>query len=185
MSEDNKLKEEKRNKFYMSLFLGGMFLISVVVAWVMANNHGLDTTKERFKLTKEYKVVKKEDYKYDEKRGQRVYTQLCARCHIANGSGTMQFPPLAGSEIVQGDPSKALKIMVKGLKGKIERQGKTYNSVMPSFRMIPHKDLAHVLNFIRKSFGNKVTTQDIHHVEVVKAKVDTITIKGPFQEKDL
>lgn len=185
MTDENKALEERRNKLYMTIFLVGMFLTSLVVAWIMAKNHGKDTTKERFKLTNEYKVIKKESYSYDSARGERVYNQLCAKCHRPDGLGTMQNPPLSGSKIVQGLPSNALKIIVKGFTGKIERNGKTYNSVMPSFRMIPHKDLAHVLNYIRKSFGNEVIGEDIHHVEVVKAKVDTITIKGPLQEKDL
>ncbi|MFT6632076.1 MAG: mono/diheme cytochrome c family protein [Bacteriovoracaceae bacterium] len=185
MTDENKAVEEKRNKLYMTIFLVGMLLTSLVVAWIMAKNHGKDTTKERFKLTNEYKVIKKESYAYDSNRGQRLYNQLCARCHKPDGSGMMQTPPLSGSKIVQDSPSSALKIMVRGLTGKIERNGKSYNSIMPSFRMIPHKDLAHVLNYIRNSFGNEATGEDIHHVEVVKAKVDTITIKGPLQEKDL
>lgn len=184
MSESTKEIQEKKNKLYMIIFLGGMFLISVIVAWIMAKNHGKDSTKERFKLTNEYKKVKKENYVYDDSRGKRVYNQLCAKCHRADGTGTLQTPPLAGSQIVLGDPAIALKIIVKGFTGKITRNGKVYNSVMPGFKVIPHMDLAHVINYIRYSFGNDAP-ENVHHVEVIKAKIDTITIKGALTEDNL
>ncbi len=177
-------KEEQKTKFYMRIFVVSMVLLSLVVAIIMTGNYANDQSQERFKLTKEYKVVKKEEYTFDRERGHKLYQDLCAKCHKPDGTGSLQNPPLKGSSFVINSPDATLKIIVKGFMGEITRQGRTYNSVMPSFKIIPHKDLAHVANYIRTSFGNQTETT-IHHLEVVKAKIDTLTIKGPLKETDL
>ena len=168
----------------MTLFVGSMILLSVIVAKIMANNLGQDDSKERFKLTKDYKKYKDIDYKYDAVVGKKLYANMCASCHRADGLGAMIAPPLAGSQIVQNEQDKLLKIVVKGLKGEITRNGKSYNSSMPGFKIIPHEDLAHVINYIKNSFGN---TSDAHipTVEIIKTKIDTLIKKGAYLESEL
>ena len=74
------------------------------------------------------------------------------------------FPPLAGSEWVNGDPNRATRIILNGLQGPIEVKGHTYTSVMPAQGAILKDDqIAAVLNYIRNSWGNsgneEVTTE--------------------------
>ncbi len=168
----------------MNIFLGGMFLLSLVVAWIMAGNLSQDESKERFKLTKDYKKYKDENYVYNEKRGSDLYLQICANCHKADGSGKAIAPPLLNSQIVLNEEEKLLKIVIKGFKGAIVRNGKNYNSVMPGFKAIPHEDLTHVINFVRKNFGNE-NSELIPTVRIITTKIDTLTKKGAYSESEL
>lgn len=160
-----------------------MVILSAVTAWIMASNMNKDESKVRFKLTQDYKRVKKEQYNYNPEKGKQLYMALCAKCHMERGAGNYQYPPLSGSTLVVSDVENTAKIVVKGLRGPIKRTGKEYNGAMPAFKAIGHYDLAHVINYIRKDF-NKIQ-DDVHPVEIVKAKIDTLTIKGALQEKDL
>ena len=175
---------KQETKKYMNIFMGGMILTSLITAWIMAKNLQLDESKERFKLTKDYKRIKKEDYTYKPESGKQLYNTLCSKCHLSSGLGTVQTPPLVGSLIAINRPELFLKIIVKGLNGKIERNGRHYNSVMPQFKAIGHYDLAHIANYIILDL-NKKKDAEVHPVEVVKAKVDTLKIKGALKPSDL
>lgn len=185
MKPNENTKPEKNNtKLYTGIFVGFMVVLSFVVAWIMAGNFNQDTSKLRYKLTQEYKEIKKADYTYNEEIGKKIYLNTCSKCHGIKGEGNLQSPPLNSSEIIHTSPELALKIIVKGLQGKIERNGKTYNSIMPSYKILPHEDITHVLNFIRINFLN-LKSEPIHHVEAVKARIDTLSIEGTLGPQHL
>ena len=101
--------------------------------------------------------------------GGKVYSVYCAACHQRNGQGDSQrFPPLAGSEWVNGDKKKLIEIMLKGLEGPIDVKGKPYNNIMPSHSFLADEEIAQVLTFIRQSFGNNAAAID--SMEVKKAR---------------
>ena len=177
--------KENKTKLYMQIFLSGMVIVSLVTAWIMAKNLNQDESKERFKLTTDYKRIKKEDYQFNAEKGQQLYNALCLKCHGVAGMGNVQNPPLNSSLIVRNAPKEMLKIIVKGLRGEISRNGKKYNSVMPSFKAIGNHDLAHISNYIRIVINNNPSAEVIHPVEVVKTKIDTLTIKRALTPKDL
>ena len=91
------------------------------------------------------------------KRGADVYQANCASCHQATGEGIPgAFPPLKGSEYTtQGDGSEHVKIVIKGLQGPIKVAGKDYNGVMPAFPQLSDNDLAAVVTYERRSWGNQ------------------------------
>ena len=61
--------------------------------------------------------------------GEKIFAGRCASCHQANGLGIEgQFPPLANSEWVAADPAVITSIILKGLKGEIVVDGKTYGT---------------------------------------------------------
>lgn len=96
------------------------------------------------------------------KFGQSVYTQNCAACHQPNGEGIPgAFPPLAKSDYLMKDKSRAIDVVLNGLEGEIEVNGQKYNSVMPALGL-SDEDAANVITFIMNSFGNKngVTTPE-------------------------
>lgn len=89
------------------------------------------------------------------KVGGKIYVS-CSGCHGPDGAGTDAYPPLAGSEWVNGPSLRPAMIVLNGCQGPIQVAGKTYNGVMPSQGAgMGAKELAGVLNFIRSSFGNK------------------------------
>lgn len=87
--------------------------------------------------------------------GDRIYASLCVSCHQANGQGLPGvFPPLAGSEWVNGTPELPVKILLLGLTGSVTVKGQAYNGQMPSFKQLSDDEIAAVLNHIRASWGN-------------------------------
>ncbi|MDP7321391.1 MAG: cytochrome c [Bacteriovoracaceae bacterium] len=178
-----KKQSENKTSFYVSLFIAFMVVLSLIVAWIMAKNLNQDSSKERFKLTKKYKKLKKEEYSYNSQRGHKLYLDLCAKCHRADGKGSNLYPPLVNSQVVKDNPQLMLKIIVKGLYGPMQREGKKYNSVMPGFKAIASEDLAHVANYIRKNFTQSET--DIDALKVITTKIDTLTKSGSYQTSDL
>ena len=64
--------------------------------------------------------------------GKVVYSTTCAACHQATGEGVEgTYPPLAGSEWVNGDEAKVVRIVLHGLTGPVEVAGETYSGMMP------------------------------------------------------
>lgn len=176
------MDKKKTSKFVIALF-GAMILLSAALAWIMGQNYSKDVNKERKALSEDLKKIQKEDFVYSPEKAVDVYAQFCLRCHGAEGQGTAAAPPLAGSELVAGEKSKTIKVAVHGMKGKIERKGKTYNLTMPAFPMIPHRDMAHVLTYIRKSFGNDAS--EVTPVDVLKIKIDHVERAGPWTQQEL
>ncbi|HQR03655.1 MAG: cytochrome c [Proteobacteria bacterium] len=88
--------------------------------------------------------------------GQAVFASRCAACHQATGSGLPGvFPPLDGSEWVQGEPRILANILLHGITGSISVKGATYQGAMPSFHDLPDAELAAVLSYVRGSWSNK------------------------------
>jgi mono/diheme cytochrome c family protein len=88
--------------------------------------------------------------------GGQIYATRCVACHQANGAGLPGvFPPLAGSEWVNGDPKILARIPLLGVNGSITVVGKGYNGQMPPFgAVLSDAEIAAVLSHIRSSFGN-------------------------------
>jgi len=97
--------------------------------------------------------------------GGQLFTLYCSACHGADGKGATggQFPPLAGSPWVSGDATRAVKIVLHGLHGEVEVDGRTFNLEMPpQGGILPDDQIAAILTHVRTSFGNKeqpVTTE--------------------------
>jgi mono/diheme cytochrome c family protein len=68
--------------------------------------------------------------------------QRCVTCHMANGAGVPNaFPPLAGSEYVNGSADRMVAIIMHGLQGPITVNGAQYNSAMlPYGTSVPMTD---------------------------------------------
>ena len=88
--------------------------------------------------------------------GKRLYTANCAACHQPTGLGVSgQFPPLADSEWVLGEPAVLKSILLHGLQGPLKVKGQSYNGNMPAFGARLRDDqLSLVLSYIRQEWGN-------------------------------
>jgi mono/diheme cytochrome c family protein len=88
--------------------------------------------------------------------GAHIFSTKCAACHQAQGEGTDRYPPLAGSEWVNGAESRVVRIILHGLIGDVEVQGQVYNGAMPGWGgALSDADIAAVATYIRSSFGNQ------------------------------
>ncbi|MGE0761740.1 MAG: copper-containing nitrite reductase [Bdellovibrionales bacterium] len=104
--------------------------------------------------------------------GKAVYTQNCAACHQVDGRGIADaFPPLAASDYLNADKTRAIAVVRNGLSGEVKVNGNKYNSVMPALGL-SDEDIANVLTFVYSSWGNsgKTVTPD----EVSKVKVEPV-----------
>ena len=91
-------------------------------------------------------------------RGTRVYMQNCSMCHQLEGQGIEGvFPPLAKSDVAQGDAARTVRIVLNGLTGPIVVNGKTYNGAMPPQSHLSDEQIADVLTYVRNSWGNKAS----------------------------
>jgi nitrite reductase (NO-forming) len=88
-------------------------------------------------------------------KGKLVFMQTCAVCHQTNGQGLPQvFPPLAGSDFLMADKARSVRIVLRGLSGPIVVNGAQYDSVMPPIVQLTDEQVAHVLTYVRNSWGN-------------------------------
>lgn len=72
-------------------------------------------------------------------------------------------PPLIQTSFVLGDNPTLIKVLLNGM-SQVEIDGESYFNVMPSFSYLTDADIAHVLTYVRNSFGNKasaITVQDV------------------------
>lgn len=118
-------------------------------------------------------------------KGEAVYRQICASCHQAAGQGIPGvYPPLAGSQLLQGDPTVPIRIVLHGFQGRIERQGKVYNGVMtPWGNVLSDDDVAAVLTYIRSAWGNSAPPITADQVQEVRQK--TQGRAQPYTEAEL
>lgn len=88
--------------------------------------------------------------------GKQVFTANCIGCHQANGKGLPGvFPPLAGSEWVQGDERVVANILLHGINGPITVEGKQFQGSMPSFQQLGDAELAAVASYVRSEWANQ------------------------------
>jgi mono/diheme cytochrome c family protein len=101
-------------------------------------------------------------------RGKIVYGKICVACHMADGNGVpMMNPPLINTTYVLGDKTKLITIVLNGFKEDVEINGQTYSNVMTQHRDLTDQQIADVLTYVRKSFGNKassIKTSDVKKV---------------------
>jgi nitrite reductase (NO-forming) len=87
--------------------------------------------------------------------GRILYSRSCIACHQADGTGLANaFPPLANSDFLNADETRAINIVLRGLSGEITVNGKTYNSNMPA-QVLDDDQIASVLTYVYNNWGNK------------------------------
>ncbi|MGB3398995.1 MAG: cytochrome c [Candidatus Deferrimicrobiaceae bacterium] len=89
--------------------------------------------------------------------GAGVYRR-CFGCHQSTGGGIAGvFPPLAGhaGKLAAVERSYPIQVVLFGLKGEIEVEGKKYNGVMTALgSQLNDEEIAAVLNYVLASWGN-------------------------------
>ena len=103
--------------------------------------------------------------------GASIFTNRCTPCHQANAEGADGLAPsLAGTlkaYLATGDGRKYLsQILVSGMAGRIESQGRVVVGMMPNFRAdLSDADIAAVLDYVLVHFngvdGAPITEADV------------------------
>jgi glucose/arabinose dehydrogenase len=90
----------------------------------------------------------------DQLSGRILYQTYCAACHERNGKGdNNRFPPLVDSEWVTGDENRLINVVLNGMQGEIEVNGRIYNGLMPQNSHLEDLAIASILTYVRKRFG--------------------------------
>jgi mono/diheme cytochrome c family protein len=109
--------------------------------------------------------------------GAQVFASRCASCHQATGAGLPGvFPPLAGSEWVNGDGTTMAGILLLGITGPITVKGATFSGMMPAFgATLSDTEIAAVASHVRSSFGNNSPAVTADAVKAERAKLGSRT----------
>ena len=97
----------------------------------------------------------------------KLFNTFCSVCHQRNGLGTDRFPPLNGTKWVTGDKTTLIKVVLNGLGGEIEVNGKTYTSYMPKLALLSDDEISKILTYVRQNFGNNesaITSDEVAKV---------------------
>jgi glucose/arabinose dehydrogenase/mono/diheme cytochrome c family protein len=86
--------------------------------------------------------------------GGKIYAQVCAACHMPNGSGVPGMQPaLVGSSVIAGDTDRLIDVLLKGPAAVLPADREKFSSAMPPFEIYNDTDLAGVINYIRANFA--------------------------------
>lgn len=92
------------------------------------------------------------------KLGEAFYKLNCQTCHQPTGQGASgAYPPLAGSEWVQGSEKRLAGIVLFGLHGPVTVHGTkgTYSGLMQAWGpLLSDKQIAYILTYVRQAWGN-------------------------------
>ncbi len=174
--ELSKYKHEPTKNFLMAplvfVFVFGclIFICSIQLAH-STNYFQLHPPVEVVELSEEEKEVQRLERKIAS--GEKIFAARCASCHQANGLGIEgQFPPLVDSEWVSADAGVIANIILKGLKGEISVNGKTYGtSAAVNMAAVPISDreIANVSTYVRQAWGNNASEVSEELVSSIRA----------------
>jgi glucose/arabinose dehydrogenase/mono/diheme cytochrome c family protein len=89
------------------------------------------------------------------KAGEKLFVIHCGACHLPDGRGDgTRYPSLHNSDWVNGDESRLISILLKGLEGEITVNGQSFQGVMPAFNYLADEQIAQILTYVRQSFDN-------------------------------
>lgn len=118
--------------------------------------------------------------------GGQLYTTYCSACHGPDGKGATggTFPPLAGSDWVLGDPARSVKIVLHGLHGEVDVDGRKFNLEMPpQGGVLPDDQIAAILSYARSTWGNKAEAVTADFVKATRAA--TTDRKVPWTQAEI
>ena len=97
--------------------------------------------------------------------GKGLYNTHCAACHQPTGQGLAgAFPPLAKSDYLMKDRSRALETVIEGRSGEIKVNGQIYNAVMPGMGHLSDAEIAAILTYATNSWGNEASAFSVAEV---------------------
>ena len=104
-------------------------------------------------------------------RGRKVYNLYCLSCHGADGKGIANLnPPLINTPGVTGNKTKLVQVILKGMDTHEEINGQVYTNTMAPLDYLTDQQIADVLTYTRKSFGNKAAAITPAEVKAIRAK---------------
>ena len=109
--------------------------------------------------------------------GRDIYLTRCTACHQMDGGGIPRnCPPFQGSPRLAGPSEELVRLMLLGQRGPLERDGKIYNGIMPSWRTdLNDEQIAEVLNYLLTTWSPK--SRKVAAEDVAKVRAETANSK--------
>lgn len=87
--------------------------------------------------------------------GAAIYGDQCESCHQDKGQGVpVYFPPLAGNRDLFLSADFPARVVLFGMKGKIDVDGRSFDGDMPPLNVLSDAQIAAVLTYVRGAWGN-------------------------------
>jgi mono/diheme cytochrome c family protein len=104
--------------------------------------------------------------------GAAIFTRVCSSCHQPTGVGVPGvYPPLAGSPWLVRDGITPVRIVLLGIQGPIDVEGRSYNGLMPTWRAaLTDGQVSAVLTYARSHFGNDAPPIEMSTVTRLRAQ---------------
>ncbi len=106
-------------------------------------------------------------------RGEALYLDQCAGCHMENGAGQEQaFPPLRGNAVVQAkEPGAMLHMILDGARVAATKQNPS-GLAMPGFGWkLSDQDAADLATYLRAAWGNKASPVSLDEVKATRKRI--------------
>ena len=106
--------------------------------------------------------------------GRQLYLTTCAGCHGTDGDGLNRFAPsLIGSDWVLGNEKRLALILLHGMEGPVEVNGKLHDApdilpVMPAHSTLDDGSISSILTYIRNEWGNSAGPVSLRTVSVMR-----------------
>ncbi len=117
--------------------------------------------------------------------GKGVYSNNCASCHQASGLGAPgQYPHVKGSEFVIHGEKRIAAILLRGINGPLQVDGKGYNGNMQAWAAtLTPTQIAQVISYIRNDWGNSAGV--IYEDQITEAKKLVGALDKQYNEAEL
>jgi len=141
-----------------------LFLITITSLLLFNCGSGSSQTSdsEESAKTDSRNEIRLRQYKIE---GAKIYSTYCENCHQQDGKGLASlYPPLAASDYLLENLSRAACIIKNGQMKEIVVNGDTYNQMMPG-NPISNLEIAEVLTYIANSWGNEGGLTGVKDVE--------------------
>ncbi|WP_395748616.1 c-type cytochrome [Prosthecobacter sp.] len=107
----------------------------------------------------------------------------CVTCHQADGKGVENiYPGLVKSNWLEGNGDRVIKIVLKGLFGPLDFQGKKYGPekgtppMMGFGPLLKDEEVAAVISYVHQSFGNNLPMVKVEDVKRVREETKSRAI---------
>ena len=130
-------------------------------------------------------------FKKQKKEGSQVFSMFCASCHGEDGKGGGKYPPLQGSDIVQGDLRRLLLLVHKGAYGELVVDGVSYGEEqMPAWgaQLTPDKTAA-LFTYLRSAWGNQgqgdAALEPVDEADIIRWSEQISDVKEPLPFEEI
>lgn len=87
-------------------------------------------------------------------RGEKVYLDICALCHMPDGAGVPNMqPPLTRRGLLSGDPVTLIRLVLFGPDAILPANRPAWQNPMPELSSLTDEEIADALNYARRRFA--------------------------------